>query len=179
MASVLLRLGKDIEVPATKISAPHVDVTSFATDPAVAPGAHFLLVLDIRPASHIHVYAPGNSSYLPVAVTLEKQPGIVVTAGARFPMSEDFFFKPLNEHVAVYQRPFRITQEVMVDFSRQGQAALKDATKVTMNGTLGYQACDDKDCFNPQTVPLSWTVNLRPLDDTRIVLPNVATNLDR
>ena len=82
-----------------------------------------------------------------------------------------YFFKPLNEHVPVYQRPFRLTEEIMVDFSRAGQAALKDATSLKVEGSLDYQACDDKDCFNPQSVPLSWTVQLRPLDDTRIIIP--------
>ena len=39
------------------------------------------------------------------------QPGVVVRE-AQFPKSEDYFFKPLNEHVPVYQRPFRIVQDV-------------------------------------------------------------------
>ena len=176
ISSILLSLGKNVGVPARRISAPHVDVTSFTSDQAVAPGAHFLIVLDIRPASHVHVYAPGNPSYRPIALTIPAQPGIVTIGGADLPKPEDFFFKPLNEHVAVYQRPFRMTQNVMVDPSSQGQAALKDATKVVVNGTFDYQACDDKDCFNPQSLPLTWTVNLRPLDNTRIVVPKVAGN---
>jgi hypothetical protein len=32
-----------------------------------------------------------------------------------------------------------------------------------LTGTLDYQACDDKQCFNPGSVPLSWTLTLRPL----------------
>jgi hypothetical protein len=32
-----------------------------------------------------------------------------------------------------------------------------------VTGTLSYQACDDKICFNPVTVPLSWTL---PLEST-------------
>ena len=31
---------------------------------------------------------------------------------AHFPKADDYFFKPLNEHVAVYQRPFRIVQDL-------------------------------------------------------------------
>jgi hypothetical protein len=31
---------------------------------------------------------------------------------------------------------------------------------VTVTGTLAYQACDDKICFNAVTVPLSWTLPL-------------------
>ena len=34
---------------------------------------------------------------------------------------------------------------------------------LTIKGTLRYQACDDKVCYLPQSIPLSWTVGLRPL----------------
>ena len=34
---------------------------------------------------------------------------------------------------------------------------------MTVKGSLEYQACDDKQCFNPVSVPLSWTVTLRPI----------------
>jgi hypothetical protein len=29
--------------------------------------------------------------------------------------------------------------------------------------SIEYQACDDKVCFNPATVPVTWTLTLRPL----------------
>ena len=45
--------------------------------------------------------------------------------------------------------------------------SLKDVHTMTIKGTLNYQACDDKLCFNPQAVPLSWTIDLRPLDTER------------
>ena len=45
----------------------------------------------------------------------------------------------------------------------QAQAALKGKENVTVKGTLEYQACSDKECFNPVSVPLSWTLTLRPL----------------
>jgi len=90
---------------------------------------------------------------------------------AHFPKAEDYFFKPLNEHVLVYQKPFRITHDVEIDPSREAAAALKDLTTMTIGGTLSYQACDDKVCFNPQSVPLSWTINLRPLDTERAKRP--------
>ena len=75
--------------------------------------------------------------------------------------------KPLNEHVQVFQRPFRIVQGVLIDASPSGQAALKEKTSVTIKGVLHYQACDDKVCFTPQSVQLTWTVALRPLDRER------------
>jgi len=48
---------------------------------------------------------------------------------------------------------------------------LKDLKTLTIGGTLEYQACDDKMCFNPQSVPLSWTIELRALDTERAKKP--------
>ena len=33
--------------------------------------------------------------------------------------------------------------------------------KVTITGTLNYQACDDKICFPPRSVPMTWTVVIK------------------
>ena len=58
-------------------------------------------------------------------------------------------------------------QDILIDPSPQGQAALKGVSSLTIKGLLNYQACDDKVCFSPQTVPLTWTVTLRQLDRER------------
>jgi len=170
MSSILVRLGRQVDAPATKIHGAHLDVTSYATDQVAAPGTHFSLVLDVTPAPRVHVYAPGATGYIPVAIALQPQAGLVVR-GARFPKAEDYFFEPLNEHVPVYQHPFRIVQDVMLDPSREAAAGLKDMTSLTITGTFEYQACDDKVCFTPQSIPLSWTIGVKPLDNERAKRP--------
>lgn len=166
VGSIMARLGNNIDVRATTISSPQIEMTSFATDTTVAPGTQFSLVLDVRPVRGVHVYAPGVTVYRPIALSVEGQPGLI-TRRAQYPASEDYHFKPLNEHVPVYQRPFRIVQDVLIDPSPQGLAALKDVSSLTIKGILNYQACDDKLCFTPQSVPLTWTVSLRQLDRER------------
>jgi len=168
VASIMARLGNKVEVQATTVSSSQLELTSFATDSTVAPGTQFSLVLDVRPARGVHVYAPGVTGYKPISLSVEAQPGLV-TRGVQYPPSEDYHFKPLNEHVQVYQRPFRIVQDVLIDPApqAQAQAALKDVASMTIKGVLNYQACDDKVCFTPQTVPLTWTVSLRQLDRER------------
>ena len=170
MSSILVRLGRQVDAPATKIHGAHLDVTSYASDQVAAPGTHFSLVLDVTPAARVHVYAPGATGYIPVAITLQPQAGLVVR-GARFPKAEDYFFDPLNEHVPVYQHPFRIVQDVMLDPSREAAARLKDMTSLTITGTFEYQACDDKVCFTPQSIPLSWAIGVKPLDNERAKRP--------
>jgi peroxiredoxin len=166
VGSIMARLGNKVNVQATTVSSPQLEMTSFATDSTVAAGTQFSLVLDVRPARGVHVYAPGVTGYKPIALSIEAQPGLVVRR-AQYPPSEDYHFKPLNEHVQVYQRPFRIVQDVLIDPSPQSQAALKGVSSVTLKGVLNYQACDDKLCFTPQSVPLTWTVRLRELDRER------------
>jgi Disulphide bond corrector protein DsbC/AhpC/TSA family len=166
ISSVMLRLGKRLDTPANKVSAPHIDITTFATDQTVAPGTHFSLVLDVTPARRVHVYAPSVTGYKPIALRIVPQPGLVART-VQFPKPTDYFFKPLNEHVSVFDRPFRIIQDVMIDASRDLEAMLKDRTTFTIEAALDYQACDDRICFNPQSVPLSWTLGLKPLDRER------------
>jgi peroxiredoxin len=166
VGSILARLGKSVDVPATKISSPQVEISSYVTDSTVAAGTHFSIVLDVRPAPGVHVYAPGVTGYKPIGLSIEPQAGITVRA-AQYPKPDTYHFKPLNESVQVFQRPFRIVQDLTIDASPQGLATLKDVSTITIAGILNYQACDDRICFTPQTVPLTWTVSLRELDRER------------
>ncbi|MGE0392087.1 MAG: redoxin domain-containing protein [Vicinamibacterales bacterium] len=166
VGSVLARLGNRLDVPVTKVSSPQMNVTAYATDGVVAPGTNFSVVLDVEPGPKMHVYAPGVTGYKPIALTMQPTPGVQVKA-AQYPKSEEYYFAPLKERVQVYQRPFRVVQDLAVDASTAGQAALKGVTTLILKGTLAYQACDDRVCYTPQTVPLTWTVELRALDRDR------------
>jgi peroxiredoxin len=166
VGSILARLGTDLDVPATRISSPQLTLTTYLTDTVAASGTHFSVVLDVTPAAGVHVYAPGTTGYKPVALSLDPEPGLLLR-DATYPASESYLFKPLNERVQVYQHPFRVVQDVTIDPSPQGTAALKDRSSVALHGTLSYQACDDRLCFTPQALPLSWTIALRTLDRER------------
>lgn len=163
VSSLLLKLGANAApVTAAKISSGHLDVTTYPSDPAVAPGNRFSLVLDIKPGPGIHVYAPGANGYRAIALTIAPQPNVRVQP-VQYPASQIYFFKPLNERIPVFQKPFTLVQEVILEGTPQAQAVLRGKENVTLNGRLDYQACDDKQCFNPASVPLSWTLSLRPL----------------
>ena len=97
-----------------------------------------------------------------VSVKISPQPFVRVLP-LKYPTSEIYSFKPLNERVPVYQKPFTLVQVVILEGQPAAQAALRGKESLTLTGTLDYQACDDTICFNPASVPLSWTVALRPL----------------
>lgn len=105
-----------------------------------------------------------------MTLTIEPQP-FVRTPPVQYPPSEIYYFEPLNERVPVYQKAFTLLQEVTLEGHPQAQAALKGRESLTITGRLDYQACDDKICFNPVSVPLSWTLALRPLVTERPARP--------
>lgn len=163
VSSLLLKVGAQAApVAATNVSSAHLDVTTYPSDAAIAPGNRFSLVMDVKPGPGIHVYAPGAKGYRAIALAIAPQANIRVLP-TQYPTAQIYFFKPLNERVRVFQKPFTLVQEVILEGTPQAQAALRGKENLTLTGSLDYQACDDKQCFNPISVPLSWTLTLRPL----------------
>ena len=159
VSSILTRTGTGNRVVGTKISTEHLDVTAYPSDAAIAPGNRITLTLDIVPHRGIHVYAPGASSYRVIAVKLESS--LMRALPTKYPSAQIYFFKPLKERVPVYEKPFTLLQDAELDGTPQAQEALRGMESLTLNATLEYQACDEKICFNPESVPLSWTFTLR------------------
>ncbi len=166
VGSVLARLGNGLDVPTTRVASAQLAVQAYSTDLVVAPGSNFSLVLDIAPGRGMHVYAPGAAGYRPIALTVTL-PDHLQAKGTHLPEAEEYYFEPLKERVPVFQRPFRLVQDVSVAADPQAQAALRALQTVTVRGTLAYQACDDRICYAPQRVSLEWTVGLRTLDTER------------
>jgi hypothetical protein len=137
----------------------HLKVTTYPGGKAAAPGDRTSLVIEVQPAAGMHIYAPGAEGYKPIALTLAPQLFVRVVP-LEFPPSEIYVFAPLNERVPVYQKPFTLRQELVLDNRPEARAAFRGKPTLTVTGTLSYQACDDKICFNPVTVPLTWTVPL-------------------
>jgi peroxiredoxin len=171
VSSIMMRLGnKAGAVNGTKISTGQLDVTTYPSDSAIAPGNRFSIALDVTPHAGIHVYAPGAKNYRVIALNIMPQPFVRVLP-MNYPASQIYFFEPLNERVPVYQKPFTLVQEIVLEGSPQAQTAFRGKESITLSGTLEYQACDDSICFNPTSVPVSWTLMLRPIVVQRPVPP--------
>ena len=166
VSSILLDLGGEGDTTANRITTDHLEITTYASDEVVAPGHLFSIVFDVELRARMHVYAPGAKGYRIISFNLEPNP-LLVTRSMQYPPSEIYFFEPLNERVPVFQKPFRLMQKMAVSTSREIRAALAETGSVTIKGTLDYQACDDRICFNPKSIPVSYTVKLRPLDTER------------
>lgn len=161
VSNVMLRLGTaGTPVQATQASTAHLDLKAYPSDASAVLGTRFSLVLDITPKRGMHVYAPGAAAYRVIALNIAPQPHVRLVP-VRYPASEIYHFVPLNERVPVYQKPFTLMMEVVPDATAEARKAMSGKNELVMTGTLEYQACDDKICYNPVSLPLSWKVALR------------------
>lgn len=170
-SNIMLRLGNAAApVSATKVAGTHLTLTTYPSDTSIAAGNRFSLALQVQPQPGVHVYAPGASGYKVIALSIKPQPFVRVLPMA-YPASEIYFFKPLNERVPVFQKPVTLVQELVLEGTSAAQAAYRGKESITIEGSLDYQACDDKVCFNPVSVPLSWTLSLKTLVTERAPRP--------
>jgi hypothetical protein len=138
----------------------HLDAAPSVNTDTAAPGKPFSVRVDVTPKRGVHVYAPGNASYTPVSLSIEPRAG-VTTGLVKYPKAAEFFFAPLKERVQVFSTGFRLERELIVTADAATAHALTGAPVFTIKGALEYQACDDKVCYLPQTLPLTWTVVLK------------------
>ena len=130
----------------------HATVVASPAEVNGTAGGKLALFVDVTPKPNIHVYAPGAEFYIPITVKLNALPEI--KAGKLvYPKSETITL--LDEKVAVFQKPFRLTQDVTID------KAAKAGSKITVTGKVDYQSCDDKVCYPPESAPVTWTVTVK------------------
>lgn len=130
----------------------HASVTTGPTDLAVTPGSKVMLFVAVTPNPNIHVYAPGAKDYISITVKLEPQANLKF-GKLTYPKSEVMTFA--DEKVPVFQKPFRLMQEVTV------LGSLKAGATVPVKGTVDYQACDDRVCYPPESAPIAWTLTVK------------------
>jgi DsbC/DsbD-like thiol-disulfide interchange protein len=162
-ATILSSLGARASGAGVTATTAHVSLSASITDTTAAPGERLSILVDVTPRPGIHVYAPGQHDYQVVRLTLAPQPWLRVHAPV-YPASQIYHFKPLDERVEVYAKPFRLRTDFTLLATPEAQKLLGAMPSVTIAAAFEYQACDDKVCFNPARVPLTFTVTLNALD---------------
>ena len=167
--NVMLKLGMGLSpIAAVQGETAHLKFTAYPSNTSVTVGTRFSLALDVTPGPNMHVYAPGaeEKGYRVIGFNLD-QPEIARIEPVSYPESEIYYFEPLDEHVPVYQEKFTILQEVVMNGDARAEEVMSTMDALTLTGTLDYQACDDAICFLPQSIPVSFTVDLEMPDRQR------------
>jgi hypothetical protein len=151
---------------AQETTTSHLTLRARASNATVWPGSVVTLRLEIDPKPGMHVYAPEVSGYLPVRWTLNDTPAWL-GGKPRFPASRQLLLPAIRETVAVYDKQFAVERELTIGQSNELKAQLGAATEVIATGEFFYQACDEKVCYLPQRIPLTFRFKLGELDRQR------------
>ena len=162
-ATILTSLGAGLGGGTVKADTAHLTLTATISDTTAAPGERLAIAASVSPKRGMHLYAPGKHTYRVVQITLDPQPWLRPQATI-YPASEIYHFKPLDERVEVFMKPFRLRRDVTLLATPEAQKLLAAMPSVTITGALEYQACNDKVCFNPARIPVSFVVSLKGLD---------------
>ena len=136
----------------------HAVVTAQPVSAPVKPGSKAILLADVVPRAGIHVYAPPQARYKPVAIAVDPAEGVKIAAPV-FPPSSTLEFE--GEKVRVYDRAFQIRVPVVVESSAGARAKARRGDKIPVTGRVTYQACDDIMCYVPKTVAVTWEIALK------------------
>jgi hypothetical protein len=163
MAKLFPELAAEVS---QNVEAPHLQLTLAQSDRSVIPGGRVSLIAEIQLPPDVHVYSPGVQGYKPIQFTLQQSPGIEFQP-VIYPKSKDLYLQAIKENVPVFEGKFRISQDLTVTPSRTPDAIRAVFSKkriISITGSLKYQACDKTTCYPPTSVPVTWQLEILPLD---------------
>jgi hypothetical protein len=151
----------------TEVQGRQLSLTATASNTMVGPGQRVALGLNIELKPNMHVYAPGVEGYIAIDWKI-KDSDATAAEDVKFPPAEKLYLKAIDETVPVFRGQFRLTRDIIIGQEAKLKPLVDDAGKFTVEGTLRYQACDDRLCYIPQELPLKWTFQYESLDRQRV-----------
>jgi thiol:disulfide interchange protein DsbD len=117
-------------------------------------GGSYPILFRIRISDPWAIHETGKSvgGLIPTVLSFKQVPGVQVVR-IRFPESQEKQFSFSKETIKVYAGSFLVSAVLKV-----GKEASEGERKIM--GSLSYQACSDVACLPPETVPISFPVNI-------------------
>ncbi len=168
-ASILIHeLGAEADGLQGEAETDHLNLRWSTSNTRLRPGQRGALVVDVELEPKMHLYAPGvEGGYIAIDWQMESHEGIEIDAAA-YPASKDKHLPAIAETVPVYEGKLRIVRDLHLLGGRSMPDVLKGQTEVVLTGVFKYQACDDRKCYRPATLPMQWTFSLEEHDLVRV-----------
>jgi len=171
MPTMLSRLGAGFTIDRRSVSREHVLIHAGAVQAAVHPGNRFTLFVDVTPLHGAHIYgATIGGGYQALEVSVDALPYVTVHP-IRYPDAAPLRLPWTDEVLTGYERPARVAIDISLG-TRQEMAAVLEAERgLTIAGTVRLQACDDRLCWAPEAIPVTWHLDLVAPDLERAPVP--------
>ena len=108
----------------------------------------------VKRGYHVQANPVENPSLIPITLKIDPAAGVTVGKPV-YPTAKRIRLQGDDQDLVVYDNTFTIA--LPIKLSRD----LAPGDTVKLNGSLRYQACDDRHCLFPVTVPLTVVVNVK------------------
>jgi cytochrome c biogenesis protein CcdA/thiol-disulfide isomerase/thioredoxin len=135
---------------------PPAELTPLVATDGVHAGEQAKLALQVTLAPGLHTNSNKlrDPNLIPITLTLEPTPGVTIDALV--------FPAPIDLNQAGSPQPLSVFTG---EFALGVAAAIAPAVgpgDVVLKASLRYQACDERLCYAPKTLPVSWTLHVVP-----------------
>jgi AhpC/TSA family/Thiol:disulfide interchange protein DsbD, N-terminal len=151
----------------TEVEGRQLHLTASAGNSVVFAGQRVALALDIDLKPGMHVYAPGVEGYISIDWKM-KDTEAAAAHEVTYPKSEKLYLQAIDETVPVYRNHLHLTRDITIAPEAKLKPLVGSAGAFSVEGTLRYQACDDRLCYVPQDLPVKWTFQLENFDRQRV-----------
>ena len=140
------------------ITTPQLTARAYFASPTIRPRQFTVLTVEISLANGMHVNGrPLPEGYIPVELSLDEGDGVILDSVV-YPEPEEMYLEPLDERLPVYSGQLEIKARCLG--VRRDQAE-----EIEVAANLHYQACDDHECYLPQTI--TFPLHLQYLQHVR------------
>jgi hypothetical protein len=160
------QFGALADAASGSVETDHLRLTTTASMSVARPGHRIALSVELDLKPNMHVYAPGVAGYIPIEWKLEEGPAAKALP-FEYPASRKLHLKAIGETVPVYRGRVRIMREITFGPENNVRPLVTPTGELILKGSLRYQACDDRKCYLPETVPLEWRFRFEGLDRER------------
>jgi thioredoxin:protein disulfide reductase len=116
------------------------------------------VVAEVASGYHINDHVPSLDYLIPTELKLQPL-GPLTVATTKYPKGSPQKFSFLDTPISVYQGKLIVGAEIKVASGTQ-------PGDYTLKGSLDYQACNDRACLPPTSLPLTLSVKVVPRSET-------------
>ena len=166
-ADILVRqFGQKVSALVAEKETPRLKLSMSSSSAVVRGGHRIALVLEVEIRRGLKLYAPGSQEYHGIDWRIDKSDAWAIHDFA-YPPSRKTQVPGLPDPAPVYSGKIRLVREITIGQAQRVKPALNQARELVVSGAFHYQACNDRECFLPDTLPLEWRLRFEDHDSER------------
>ena len=116
-------------------------------------GQQAIVSAEVEKGYHVQTNPPGAPNLIPTTLTMQGKEDIEIGSPI-YPAGKKHMVPGLETEIPTYEGKFDIKVPLKVKAGAKPGSA-------TLEGTFRYQACNEKTCFFPMTIPVSIPVTIK------------------